>query len=81
MEWISVEDGLPEYNVEVLVALKDTYSPRTKDIITTAYRNYNGGWRAADYGIVLDVAPASNPGKTRFVFCHWMPLPEPPVNA
>lgn len=67
-EWISVTDGLPEPNTEVLVYIK--YPQPVLVMDRGIYKNgnikklfFNGeGFVPFDYGELS----------------HWMPLPEPP---
>ena len=70
MEWISVKDRLPEFNVDVLVYAvgKDD----DKVITITSYTN-------AKYG--LGITGWITPWQYFFYnysITHWMPLPEPP---
>lgn len=65
MEWISVEDKLPEFEKNVLAF--DTQR------IYIAYRHtedeYNEHWRVPQDGWTWGLTSAVS---------HWMPLPEPP---
>lgn len=76
MEWISVKDRMPEIQVEVLAVFKNLRTPRSKDIVTTAYMRQNGTWSGADYGTAIEAVTFSDKG--HFAVTHWMPLPEPP---
>lgn len=68
MNWISVEDRLPEPFEDVLVVRMSLFG---NPWIVTAYRNEpdkNGDWQWWFLG-----SPPNISGVT-----HWMPLPEPP---
>jgi len=64
MEWISVEDRLPESDFSVLV----TWRASRKEIDKHRYINLDNFIGGAFIG--------DNP--TRLPITHWMPLPEPP---
>lgn len=71
MEWISVEDRLPEENEQVLIT--------DGSDVFYAYKYYYEGW---DYQIAEDFDGeegvfSTNAMKEKHV-THWMPLPEPP---
>lgn len=68
MEWISVEDRLPEFYEWVLVAAKFVAGPQW---IATAYRNRlvnSGDWYWWWLRYPSEIGEVT----------HWMPLPEPP---
>ena len=75
-EWISVEDRLPPYDIEVLV-----YQPNWKGQLVTAAiflaidssgHKFIFNYKLANYNNLID------PGDSRYSVTHWMPLPEPP---
>lgn len=66
MEWISVNDRLPENISTVIVAVKEMEYP------TTAwYSDLDNAW----YLTEKDFFRLKN---NEFTVTHWMPLPEPP---
>ena len=74
MEWISVKDRLPEYDVPVLVISK-TYPNE----VTTAVLRYEDGWhweQYAGYGFLSD--KDCYEFDDDYQYTHWMPLPTPP---
>jgi hypothetical protein len=66
MEWISVEDRLPEDGVDVLVYVENNF------IFTASHQYVTGG---GDYWHEFP------PSDIVFKPTHWMPLPEPPEGA
>lgn len=73
MEWISVEDRLPEYETNVLVAMQGGIS-------VGAISDEGDGWMwsVADY-IGGDLASAECMCDDDYsAITHWMPLPEAP---
>lgn len=63
MQWISVEDELPELGKEVLVYYKS--------------RGHKGSFHVALLGVIgwlVSSQVAKNPSR----ITHWMPLPKPP---
>lgn len=63
-DWFSVEDGLPEFGVQVLVAESGyVYIATFKD---ECYGDEDDYWVDSD-------GPKSNPD-------YWMPLPKPPAD-
>ncbi len=65
MEWISVEDRLPEEGHEVLGAYLLEDSEHCQSVLLFARGEFMTEYDGEFYGIVT----------------HWMPLPEPPKEA
>jgi len=65
MEWISVEDRLPEINRDVLGYMDISEDGQSGDDIHVAHYNKSFGWCVS--------------GFTMQCITHWMPLPDPPV--
>lgn len=65
MEWINVNDELPQHGVPVLCIMQINPSGKNKYRTITGVC-YNGEWRHSDGS------------QTWFEISHWMPLPEPP---
>ena len=71
-KWTRVEDGPPDPQVDVFVAIRygeDRYPSEVK----AAFLNAACGWRTAD--------ERCDPVETRFnrrKVTHWMPMPKPP---
>ena len=74
MEWISIEDKLPEDGKEVLVWGKYYFEVPTQAFI------YNGVWKGSLE--VTDHMEQCDRDNSRLTsghrITHWMPLPEPP---
>ena len=71
-KWISVDDRLPEDNVDVVVY---AYNPSESTIAITSYTHNMYGYNIESWRTPW-----------QYFFCdrkitHWMPLPEPPKEA
>lgn len=74
-QWISVEDRLPRYAEEVLVAVASPMGDH--DFHITRFGRWNDKyWETCDTTDVYDVYPSTDAGEDRVY--AWMPLPEPP---
>ena len=62
LEWISVDDGLPEDWADVLALSRYGF------LETAVYTGVSGKWRTAWNGDTLEMDSIT----------HWMPLPQPP---
>lgn len=62
MEWIKIENQLPELNKKVLIYLSHG-TIKVDERYKSLYKNQIGAWR--------NTYPDKN-------ITHWMPLPEPP---
>lgn len=70
-EWISVEDGLPDYNIPVLVC--DEKGDNTPDIARLE------SVRSFINGKTHDFLEGKSGYDTYYLnVTHWMPLPDPP---
>jgi hypothetical protein len=67
MEWISVEDQLPEPNEIIIIYLK-----RYPLYLARYVRIYNGDTFYNDYFSII-------PTNIEFPASHWMYLPKPPI--
>lgn len=68
MEWIKVEDGLPDHLDKVLVAFEFS-----SNILMASYQIKLGGRSGEFFPYFADGRKS-----TERVITHWMPLPEPP---
>lgn len=74
MEWISVEDRMPEENVPVLVVSSDW-----PQYISAALWAYEDGWHWEEHdntGFLND--PENYVWDDDYKFTHWMPFPNVP---
>ncbi len=62
MDWISIKNGLPEDNDDVII-----YWPRWKLVCVGHYDKTDDSWR-------MDYDESSN----EIEVTHWMPFPPPP---
>ena len=69
MEWISVNDRLPENGQRVIAANYDPILTKKHDIQTAMYRG--GEWLDTWNHEDIEYLPGS--------VTHWMPLPPPPT--
>ena len=72
MNWISIEERLPDFNENVL-----GYSLGN---ITVVYRYNYKAWNGAEYQCWELAEPGSYAEDGEWTPTHWMPLPEPPNN-
>jgi Protein of unknown function (DUF551) len=74
MEWISVEERLPEREKEVIIYEKYTSIP------IIAWLSWSGNWHSSkDHLSINGDGSIDDNIENKFV-THWMPLPEPPIS-
>ena len=71
MEWISVKDRLPAYEVPVLVYRPSMAAPILVD-------EYQGFWDEDDLDNWCEGWALYGKHNGKDIITHWMPLPEPP---
>lgn len=72
MEWISVEDRLPEDDTNVLVLFNGEIKI---GFMTWEHPTYEETWESYKY---WDESYHDGQGWEHWEITHWMPLPEPP---
>ncbi|WP_182002756.1 DUF551 domain-containing protein [Acinetobacter lactucae] len=93
MEWISVEEQMPQYGQPVLVFCKKaSYKHDGLKLTVAAYQTAKEIYETSDYfddeseaedGWVAEVSLFDSDYGGRWMneeVTHWMPLPEPPKN-
>lgn len=78
MEWISVNDGLPQFPREVLVAYESDADGEPCLDTGTAYLFPDGKWRGCGAFYRIGSEHKIDLGVCVKKVTHWMPLPEPP---
>lgn len=74
MEWISIEDRLPEIGEPVICYYPNAETYKVRELVRLIH-NFNYYWDTLrGLGTVL----SHNPKSKDLTVTHWMPLPAPP---